>query len=26
VAAIFRHYESSGFTYLPPEHDLLLNL
>jgi len=26
VAAIFRHYESSGFAHLPPEHDLLLNL
>jgi uncharacterized protein (TIGR00730 family) len=26
VAAIFRHYERSGFTHLPPEHDLLLNL
>ena len=26
VAAIFHHYESSGFGHLPPEHDLLLNL
>ncbi len=26
VAAIFRHYENSGFAHLPPEHDLLLNL
>lgn len=26
VAAIFRHYENSGFTQLPPEHELLLNL
>lgn len=26
VAAIFRHYENSGFSHLPPEHELLLNL
>jgi predicted Rossmann-fold nucleotide-binding protein len=26
AAAIFRHYESSGFTHLAPEHELLLNL
>ena len=26
VAAIFRHYENSGFIPLPPEHELLLNL
>lgn len=26
VAAIFRHYENSGFVTLPSEHELLLNL
>ncbi|CAB1370360.1 TIGR00730 family Rossman fold protein [Denitratisoma oestradiolicum] len=26
VEAIFRHYETRGFSYLPAEHELLLNL
>ena len=26
VAAIFKHYESRGFTPLPEEHELMLNL